>query len=69
MRSTNNRLTRSQRRGSQYFVFYRTRTRFHILDHEHEYRFAEYRLAEYRFAEYRFAEYRFAEYREIRCEA
>jgi hypothetical protein len=56
MRSTNNRLTRSQRRGSQYFVFYRTRTRFHILDYEYEYRLAEYRLAEY-------------EYGEIRCEA
>jgi hypothetical protein len=53
MRCTNNRLTRSQRRGSRYFGFYRTRTRFHILDHEHEYRFAEY-------------EY---EYDEIRCEA
>jgi hypothetical protein len=56
MRCTNNRLTRSQRRGSRYFGFYRTRTRFHILDHEHEYRFAEYRFAEY-------------EYGEIRCEA
>ncbi len=58
MRCTNNRLTRSQRRGSHYFGFYRTRTRFHILDHEHENRFAEYRFAEYEY-----------EYDEIRCVA
>jgi hypothetical protein len=56
MRCTNNRLTRSQRRGSRYFGFYRTRTRFRILDYEYEYRFAEYRFAEY-------------EYDEIRCDA
>jgi hypothetical protein len=59
MRCTNNRLTRSQRRGSRYFGFYRTR--FRIFDYEHEYRFAEYRFAEYRFAEY--------EQGEIRCDA
>jgi hypothetical protein len=45
MRCTSNRLTRSQRRGSRYFGFYRTR--FRIFDYEHEYRFAEYRLAEW----------------------
>ena len=44
----NNRLTRSQRRGSRYLGFYRTRTRFRILDYEYEYRFAEYEYDEIR---------------------
>ena len=51
MRGTKNRLTRSQRRGSCYFVLSRTQSAAVQTAIEYEYRFTEYRFAEYEYDE------------------